>query len=77
MNRHQRKEIKKLLEQLEEIKEQINMNLQEEQDKYDNMPENLQMSEKAENMQEVISNLEDAKCSLEDVISSIENVIFS
>lgn len=77
MNNFQRKELKKLIEQLEEIKDAISMNLEEEQEKYDNMPENLQMSEKAENMQDAISNLEDAESSLEDVISSLENVCFN
>lgn len=76
MNKYQRKELRKSMEQLEQIKDNISLILSEEQDKYSNMPENLQMSDKAENIQEAISNLEDAESSLEDVLSALVNIIY-
>lgn len=75
MNKYQRKEIGKILKRLQDIKNDISLYLNEEQEKYDNMPENLQMSEKAENIQEAISNLEEAESLVDDLIFSLENSI--
>lgn len=41
----------------------------------ENMPENLQGSEKYEAAEETVSNLDDALSSLEDAASSIEEAI--
>ena len=75
MNSCQRKEIRKLIDQLEEIKDAVEVFMSEEQDKIDNIPENLQMSEKADNMQETYSNLEEAESLLEEVVFALENSI--
>lgn len=52
MNATRRKELNKLIEQLEDIKSQIENLQQEEQDAYDNLPESLQDSERGERIQE-------------------------
>lgn len=75
MNKYRRKEIEDLIKKLESIKEEITIITDEEQEYYDNIPENLQMSEKAENSQNAISDLEDAECSVDDAISSLQSIL--
>lgn len=75
MNNCRRKNIANIIQQLEELKEQITNVISEEQDYYDNIPENLQMSEKAENSQTAISELENAECSIDDAISSLQTAM--
>lgn len=75
MNNYRRKDIANIIQQLEELKEQITNVMSEEQEYYDNIPENLQMSEKAENSQNAISELENAECSIDEAISSLQTAM--
>jgi len=75
MNKYRRKDIEDLIKKLESIQEEIKTITDEEQEYYDNIPENLQMSEKAENSQNAISDLEDAECSVDDAISSLQSIL--
>lgn len=75
MNKIRRKSLRNIIDQLEELKNNLE-DLQTEEEYYrDNMPENLQGSERYEQADEAVSNLEDAVSSLEDVISSIEAAV--
>lgn len=49
--------------------------LEEEEDCLDNMPENLQMSEKYEMMESAIDRLEDAIEQIDDARENIEEVV--
>jgi hypothetical protein len=60
------------MEQLEELKAGLEYLMEEEEEYRDNIPENLQGSERYEKADEACSNLEDAISDLEDVISSID-----
>lgn len=72
MNRIRRKELRSIIDQLEELKSCLE-DLQAEEEEYrDNMPENLWGGERYEKAEEAISNMEDAVSSLEDAISSID-----
>lgn len=53
---------------LEELQEKY-------QDKYDNMSENAQMSDRGDEAQDTADTLDDAKFSLEDVIGIIEEML--
>ena len=46
----------------------------EEEDKFDNMPEGLQESERGEAMQEAIEQLETACDNLDEAISSLQEI---
>ena len=72
MNKARRKEIQKVILDIETLVQSI---LGEEQDAFDNMPENLQGSEKYEKADEACDNLSEAVDNLEEVISSIEAAI--
>ena len=75
MNAMQRKTLQGYVESLGEIKNAIDEMTEEEQDKYDNMPEGLQESERGEAMQEAIDNLESASSSLEEAIDYINEIV--
>ena len=73
MNKAQRNKIEKWIDSITEIKEGVESMIEEENEKYENMPENLQDSERGEKMYEGIENLESASSSLEEAIDSLES----
>jgi len=72
MNAERRKQLKKLLDTVEEVKTTLETLKDEEQDYYDNMPESLQGGEKVDKVQMAIDVMESAGNSLEEVVSYIE-----
>jgi len=73
MNKQRRKDIDTIIQTLEEIREQIQFVLEEEQEYLDNIPENLQNSERYETAQTAVSELEEADGSIDDIIEHLEN----
>ena len=73
MNSKQRKQIEKWIDSINEIKEGVESMQEDETEKLDNMPENLQESERGEQMQNGIENLEAAASSLEEAIDSLNS----
>ena len=88
MNARIRKELVELASKLnsittmiEDLKSDLETYAEEEQDKYDNMPESLQYSERGEAMQEaadalndLVSRLDGSVSELYDISSDIESV---
>lgn len=72
MNKYRRKEICEIIKKLEKLKEEIEMVFYEEQDYYDNMPENLQGSERGEIAENAISELEEALDNIDNAIENLE-----
>lgn len=60
MNKQRRKELNEIISKLENLRDDLECLQGEEQDYYDNMPENLQCSERGERAEEAVSSLEDA-----------------
>lgn len=75
MNAQGRKEIAKYIATLEEIKDKLESMQEDEQDKFDNMPEGLQESERGEAMQEAIDAIETACGSLDDAIDTLQGIV--
>ena len=73
MNNNQRKQLEKISNRIDDLKIDIESIRDEEQDKLDNMPENLQGSERYSLMEDAISNLDDALSYLDDVSDAINN----
>ena len=73
MNKQRRKDIDTIIQTLEEIREQIQFVLEEKQEYLDNIPENLQNSERYETAQTAVSELEEADGSIDDIIEHLEN----
>lgn len=60
MNKARREQLDKLAIAIMDLKEQVEQVLSDEQEYYDNLPENLQSSTRAQTSEEAISNIEEA-----------------
>lgn len=75
MNKQRRKEIQTISNDLLPLMTSIEDLLVEEQDYFDNMPENLQSSEKAEISENAISYLEEALDNIRECIDNLESIL--
>lgn len=75
MNKQRRTEIRNLKNSLEMIKYRLELTLTDEQLAYDNIPESLLESKKAETSEEAINVLEDIVQNIEDIISDLGEII--
>ena len=71
MNKQRRKDIDAIIERLESIREEIITVRDEEQDYLDNIPKNLQNSERYEIADNAVRELDDAEASLDDIIEHL------
>lgn len=76
MNRKRREKLKQAISLLDFVYEIIFQAAEEEQDCFDNLPENLQESDRGERMEEAISELENATEKIDEVKESVENAMF-
>ena len=74
MNNIRRKRISNLIVRINMVKEELEDILNEEQDYYDNIPENLLGSERAELSEEAIGLLEEADESFDSIIDNLEDI---
>lgn len=72
MNDKNRKQIQKWIDNLEEIKTGIENMVLDETDKYDNMPESLQETERGESILEATENLDSSTMSIDDAIEYLQ-----
>lgn len=75
MNAPRRKAIQEIIEKCEDLKSQIETIKDEEQEAFDNMPENLQGSERGEAMEAAADNLDSAFSSMEEVLDYLTSAI--
>ena len=75
MNKTRRQQLRKWLEDVETIKNELETICSDEQDYFDNMPENLQGSQRGSDSEEAIEQMEEAVSSIEDAISVIEEIV--
>ena len=74
MNNNRRKQIGKAIEKIEEVTSILQEVLNEEEDAFDNMPENLQGSVRGEQSQEAIDILETSIGNLEDIVDELTGI---
>lgn len=75
MNNTRRKDLNRILEELYSALQSLESTRDEEQECFENIPENLQGSEKYDNAESCVSYLDDACEGLNEIISNIENAI--
>ncbi len=73
MNNIRRKQIAKVIDALEGIREDIDSIHAEEEEAFDNMPESLEGTDRYDAMADAVSNLEDAVDLIEELIEALEN----
>lgn len=75
MNKINRKQLSDLISRIETIRDELDEIKDGEEEKFDNMPENLQDSEKGETLSEIIDFLDSASESLNECVESIQSAI--
>ena len=76
MNKARRKSLTEIKDKIEDLKTDIELLLDEEQDYLDTgFPENIQSGERYEKAEAAVSALEDAISSLEEAVESIDTAI--
>ena len=71
MNKDRRARIDELSVNLEDIRAAIEMLRDEEQEAFENLPENIQDSERGELMDSAISSLEQAHSAIEEAMNAL------
>ena len=72
MNKARRKALKKLGEQLQDLRDNLEELTADEEEALCNTPENLQTCERYKLNQDIVTELDYAICCVEDAISSIK-----
>lgn len=75
MNKFRRKSLQVLSEKLDELKSELEDIQQQEEEYRDNIPENLQGSDRYDKADSACSDLFDAVSSIEEALDSIESAI--
>lgn len=75
MNNERRKQLRKLIEKIESLKDELETIESDEQEYFDAMPENLQGSINGMNSEEAIDKMADAIICVEEAIEIIEEII--
>lgn len=73
MNKARRKQIDDVIRKLDDLKMEIESILDDEQDYLDNIPENLQGSERYDIADEAVSYLSDASETIDEVSGMLES----
>jgi hypothetical protein len=73
MNRIRRKTLNEIYDKLAELRDLLEEVKGEEEDYRDNMPENLQNSERYEIAENACDNMDSAVCSIEEALDYIES----
>ena len=73
MNKARRAALEKIATGIQQLIDELETLREEEEEYRDNMPENMQVSDKYVNAEEAISNMSDAADCLESAVSSIES----
>ena len=75
MNKARRQQLKKWLEDIENIKSELGTICSEEEEAFDNMPDGPKAGLNGMNSEEAIDQMNEAVSSLEDAISIIEDIV--
>ena len=74
MNKQRRQKIRDVRKEIENCKENLQKILDEEQDYFDNMPENLQGSMRGSDSEDAIDIMESCIEDLENIINELMNI---
>ena len=75
MNKTRRQKLAKWLKDLEKIRIELENICSEEEECFDNMPENLQSSQRGMDSEMAIEQMNEAASSIEDAINTIEEIV--
>lgn len=75
MNKQRRNAIAKIQCELEALREELQLWLDEEQEAFDNMPESIQQGERGEMAQQAIDNLDSAVNAIDEAANYCEEAV--
>ena len=75
MNKKDRKRLAELIEKIQSLVNEVDKIGQSEQEKYDNLTEGLQSSERGQRYQEVADAIESACSTIEDGLSELNDLL--
>lgn len=75
MNKNDRKRLAELIDQIQALVNEVDEIGQSEQEKFDNLTEGLQQSERGQQYQEVADAIESACSDIEDALSNLIDYI--
>lgn len=75
MNAERRKELASIIERLGNLKDDLESVRDQEEECFDNLPEQLQVSERGEAMQENYEEMDGILGDLEDIVNRIQEII--
>lgn len=75
MNKTRRKSIQQIIDTLTDLKENVDLIREEEQEAYDNLPESLQESDRGEAMSQAVYQMEDAMEDIDLAIDALEEAM--
>lgn len=75
MNKVRRKQLQEVYNWIRTVREDLSDILSEEQQAFDNMPENLQETERGQESDEIIDCLDDAVGAMDDAIEMIFEIL--
>lgn len=75
MNNKRREKLRRAIEYIGKASDIIEQVIDEEQDSMDNVPENLQMSDRYESMEIIIDSLEDVVTCIDEAKDKVESVM--
>lgn len=75
MNKNRRQQLRKLIERMEILKNELEMIEYDEQDYFDAMPENLQGSINGMNSEDALDKMSEAIENIELAIETVEEII--
>ena len=73
MNKSAKKQLSKLYDEIESLREKLEQIKDQQQETYDNMSERVQESERGETLYEALDNLETAHTLIEEALENIDN----
>lgn len=73
MNAERRKRIRSVIETIQNCTDTVSFILDEEEDAMNNMPENLEGSDRYAAMEDAVAYLEDAGAALEEAVQNLES----
>ena len=76
MNKQRRNELKIVIDYMDKAKDIIVNVKNQEEFAYDNMPENLQYSDRGCNIEDNINNLDEISEGIDEIISTINDIIY-
>lgn len=75
MNKARRQQLRKWLEDMENIKSELETICSDEEEAFDNMPDGPKAGPNGMNSEEAVDQMNEAISSLEDAISIIEDIV--